>query len=122
VPLPSNSSWRLAFFAALTIGVVIIALLAYGILDQAVTITHRSDGHSRTEKDLKTLASIFPRDRYSKKDILALLRKRDPKGFIVEKPCTVQLNGLRFEFDNKARLVNVNTQAETSPDYECPRT
>jgi hypothetical protein len=114
--------WRVAFFAALAIGVVIIALLAYGILDQAVTITHMSDGYSRTEKDLKTLGSVFPRDRYNKKDILVLLRKLDPKGFIVETRCTVQVDGLRFEFDGKGRLVNVNTQAETSPDYECPRT
>ena len=114
--------WRIAFFAAFVIGVGIIAFLGYSVLDQAVTITHMSDGYSRTEKDLKTLGDAFPRDRYTQKDILVVLRKLDPKGFIVETKCTVQLNGLRFEFDNKGRLVNVNTKAESSPDYECPGT
>jgi len=118
----STRPWQIAFFAALVIGVAIIALLVYSVMDQAVTITHMSDGYSRTENDLKTLGDAFPRDRYSKKDVLVVLRKLDPKGFIVETKCTVQLNGLRFEFDNKGRLVNVNTKAESSPDYECPDT
>lgn len=116
----STRLWRIAFFAALIIGAGTIALLAYSVLDQGVTITHMSDGYSRTEKDLQTLGDAFPRDRYNKKDIVVVLRKLDPNGFIVETKCAVQLNGLRFEFDNKARLVNVNTKAEYSPDYECP--
>lgn len=119
----SARPWRIAFFVVLIGAVVIIAFLAYSVLDQAITITHMSDGYSRTEKDLKTLSDVFPRDRYTKKDILAVLRKVDAKGFIVETKCTVQLNGLRFEFDNKGRLINVNTKAEEfSPDYECPGT
>ena len=78
-----------------------------------------SDGYSRTEKDLKTLGDAFPRDRYNKKDILVVLRKLEPQGFIVETKCMIQLNGLRFEFDNKGRLIGVNTKAESSPEYEC---
>jgi hypothetical protein len=118
----STKAWRLAFFASVAIGVGIIGFLAYSVLDQGGAITHMSDGYSRTEKDLKILGSAFPRDRYDKKDILVILRKLDPKGFIVETKCTVQLNGLRFEFDTAGRLINVNTNAESSPDYACPGT
>jgi hypothetical protein len=115
----SSHKWRTAFFVTVIIAVLLVAFLGYSVIDQAVTITYMSDGYSRTEKDLKTLGDAFPRDRYSKKDIVVLLRKIDPQGFIVETNCTVQLNGLRFEFDGKGRLVGVNTKAESSADYEC---
>lgn len=118
----SVQTWRVAFFATLVVGVGSIAFLAYMVLDQGVTVTHMSEGYSRTEKDLKTLGDAFPRDRYNKKDILVVLRKLDPDGFIVETKCAVQLNGLRFEFDNRGRLVKVNTKGEFSPEHECPGT
>jgi len=117
----STKLWQLAFFAALAIGVGTIALLAYSILDQGVTLTHMSEGYSRSEKDLKMLGDAFPRDRYTKKDIVVVLRKLEPKGLIVQTKCAVQLNGLRFEFDRSGRLVNVNTKAESSAEYACPR-
>jgi len=85
----SAKVWRIAFFVTLTIGVVAIALLSYSVVDQAVTITYMSDGYSRTEKDLKILGDAFPRDSYKKKDILVVLRKVNPKGFIVETKCMV---------------------------------
>jgi hypothetical protein len=118
----SVKSWRQAFAAAVAIAVGIIAFLAYSVVDQGVTITHLSEGYSRSENDLKVLADAFPRDRYNKKDVVAVLRKSDPKGFIVETKCAVQLNGLRFEFDSAGRLVNVNTEAGSSSDYPCPAT
>jgi hypothetical protein len=114
-----SPKWRTAFFATALVAVLAVAFLGYSVVDQAVTLDYMSDGYSRTEKDLKTLGDAFPRDRYSKKDIVAVLRKIDPQGFIVETNCTVQLNGLRFQFDSKGRLVGVNTKAESSADYEC---
>lgn len=115
----SPQKWRIAFFVTLIIAVAVIAVLAYSVVDQAISITYMSDGYSRTEKDLKTLGDAFPRDKYTKKDIVVVLRKLEPQGFIVETKCAVQLNGLRFEFDPKGRLIDVNTKAESSPEYEC---
>src|SRR6266496_2513438 len=73
-----SPKWRIAFFVTLIIAVAVIGLLAYSVVDQAVTITHMSDGYSRTEKDLKTLGDAFPRDRYNKKDILVVLNFMNP--------------------------------------------
>ena len=114
-----SPKWRTAFFATALLAVLAVAFLGYSVIDQAVTLTYVSEGHWRTEKDLKTLGDAFPRDRYDRKDIVVVLRKIDPQGFIVETRCTVQLNGLRFEFDSKGRLVRINTRAESSADYEC---
>jgi hypothetical protein len=111
--------WRIVIFVALAVALAAIPVLLHGMLDQAVTITHMSDGYFRTEKDFKTLAQAFPRDRYRKKDIVVILRRIDPQGFIVETRCSVQLNGLRFEFNARDELVGINTKAESAPDYEC---
>lgn len=113
------NKWRIAFFVTLAVALPAIGLLVYSVIDQAVTITYMSDGYERTEKDLKMLAQVFPRDRYKKKDIVVVLRRIDPLGFIVETKCAVQLNGLRFEFNAIGELVGINTKAESSPEYEC---
>jgi hypothetical protein len=114
------NKWRIAFFATLAVALPAIGVLVYSVLDQAVTITYMSEGYERTEKDLTMLAQAFPRNRYNKKDIVVVLRRIDPQGFVVEDKCTVQLNGLRFEFDAAGDLVGINTKAESSPEYECP--
>jgi hypothetical protein len=70
-------------------------------------------------KDLEILAGVFPRDRYDKKDIVAVLRANNPHGFIVETKCAVQLDGIRFEFDQVGKLSNINTRAEYTEDKSC---
>ena len=117
----NSTKWKWAFFISITVCLAVIVFMAYGLLDQGITITYMSDGYERTEKDLDHLAGIFPKN-YDKKDILYLLRKNNPDAFIVEDKCTVQLNGLRFEFDQNGKLKNINTRAEYSSEYECEST
>jgi hypothetical protein len=81
----SMNKWRFAFFVTLAVALPAIGFLVYAVIDQAVTLTYMSDGYGRTEKDLKTLAQAFPRDRYKKRDIVAVLRRIDPQGLIIEK-------------------------------------
>ena len=116
---PLTGKWRIAFFAMLAVAMTAVAVLLYVLLDQAVTMTYMSDGYRRTEHDFKVLAQAFPRDRYHKKDVVVMLRRIEPKGFIVETKCAVQLNGLRFEFNARDELVGISTKAESSPDHEC---
>ena len=104
----SMNKWRIAFFTTLVLSLLGIGVLIYRIIDQAVTLTYVTDGYRRTEKDLQVLAETFPRDIYRKKDIVVVLRKIDPKAFIVETKCAVR--------------VGINTKAESSPEYECPTT
>ena len=118
----SMNKWRIAFFTTLVLSVVGIGFLPFRLIDQAVTLSYVTDDYGRTAKDLQVLAETFPRETYRKKDIVAVLRKVDPKAFIVETKCAVRLNGLRFEFNATGQLVGINTKAESSPEYECPTT
>ena len=117
----NSTKWKWAFFISIAVSAIVFVIMAYGLLDQSITITYMSEGYEKTERDLKRLATIFPND-YDKKDILFLLRKKNPDAFIVENDCTVQLNGLRFEFDGNGRLKNINTRAEYSSEYVCEST
>lgn len=113
------NKWRIAFFVTLAASMAVMALLVHSVMDQAVTIAYMSDGNERMDRDLKTLAQAFPRDRYRKKDIVVVLRRIHPQGLIVETECAVQLNGLRFEFNAIGDIVGIQTQAEFSPEHEC---
>jgi uncharacterized protein YpmS len=117
----NSTKWKWAFFISIAVFVTVIVFMGYGLLDQGITITYMSDGYERTENDLNRLAEIFPKN-YNKKDILYLLRKNNPDAFIVEDECAVQINGLRFEFDQNGKLKNINTRAEYSSEYECEST
>ncbi|MDH5631751.1 MAG: hypothetical protein OEZ10_02025 [Gammaproteobacteria bacterium] len=92
------------------------------VLDQGISITYMSQGYEDTEADLERLAKLYPKSAHSKKDILYLLRKQNPDGFIVETQCTIQIHGLRFEFNNKGKLLNITVQAESKPEYDCKNT
>lgn len=116
-----STKWKWAFFFSTTVLFIVIAFLVYGIFDQGVTISYMSLDHASTKKDLKRLSDIFPKN-YNKKDILFLLRKKNPDAFIVENKCTVQLDGLKFEFDGKGNLTDIKTGAENIPDSGCDDT
>ncbi|WP_146083321.1 hypothetical protein [Methylobacter tundripaludum] len=115
----SINKWKWAFFISTALLISAVAFLLYAVMDQGVTITYMSQGYGDTEKDLERLAKVFPKDVYSKKDIVYLLRREYPEAFIVERKCTVQLRRLRFEFSETGKLIDINTKAESSPEYEC---
>ena len=59
---------------------------------------------------MEIISKVFPKN-YLKKDIIYILRKNYPKALIVEDPMTVQIEGLRFEFDKSGKLININPRA-----------
>ena len=117
--ISSANKWRIAFLATFAASLPVIVFLGYLTIDQGVTVTYMSQGYAETKDDLSRLAKIFPKSTYSKNDILFLLRKNDPRAFIVETPCTIQLQGLRFEFNEQDKLMNITTQAQSAPEYAC---
>lgn len=118
----ATNKWKWAFFVSTATLLTICAFLLYVVIDQSVTITYMSQGYDDTEKDLERLAATFPKDTYTKKDVVYVLRQENPDAFIVEGECTVQLRGLRFEFSLEGKLININTKAEYSNEYECKNT
>ncbi|MET0123393.1 MAG: hypothetical protein ABW124_20335 [Candidatus Thiodiazotropha sp. 6PLUC9] len=114
-----HNKWKWAFLTSVALSFVAIVFLLYAVIDQGVTITYMSQGYSDSEKDLQRLAAVFPKEAYSKKDLVYLLRRENPDAIIVDSKCAVQLRGLRFEFSENGKLININTKAESSPEYEC---
>ena len=114
-------NWRVAFFVTLALALTAIGFLTYLLLDQSVSYGYLSVEHEDTVKDLESLAAAFPHDRYNRKDVLAVLRRNNPKAFIVETPCAVQMNGLLFEFDKQGGLVRIATRTQHSPGHRCGR-
>jgi len=105
----SINKWKWAFFISTALLISAVAFLLYAVMDQGVTITYMSQGYGDTEKDLERLAKVFPKDVYSKKDIVYLLRREYPEAFIVEGKCTVQLRGLRLSLAKQGNLL-ISTQ------------
>lgn len=111
--------WRAACVVVTLVALPIVLFLTYAVIDQGVSLTYRAQNHADLDRSLSRLARLFPRTAYDRKDILFLLRKQNPDGFIVESDCAVQIESLRFEFDRRGKLRRIETSAETSPEYSC---
>ena len=72
----ATNKWKWAFFVSTATLLTICAFLLYVVIDQSVTITYMSQGYDDTEKDLERLAATFPKDTYTKKDVVYVLRQR----------------------------------------------
>ena len=115
---PTNR-WRIAFFLALGVTLPLSGCLAYLLMDQAVSHTYMKDGYDGTVRDLDALATVFPKDRYKKRDLVSILRQHYPGALIVETACSVQLDGLRFDFDESHRMIGIVSRAEYTPSRKC---
>lgn len=56
-----------AFFAAVSLGLAAIGVLADAMRDQGVTITQMPQGYADAEEDLERLAQVFPKGSYEAK-------------------------------------------------------
>lgn len=70
----TTNKWKWAFFLSTALSITVVLFLLCSVIDQGVTITYMSQGYSDTENDLEKLAAVFPKDAYSKKDIVYLLK------------------------------------------------
>ena len=109
--------WKIFGISWFLISLVIISYLIFMGLEQGVSFTYMSQGCKQTVDDFKILAQIFPKS-FSKKDIIYILRKQYPDELIVEDSMSVQIKGLRFDFnnDNKLTLINIKAYYELSTE------
>jgi len=122
---PMNKSpnrWKWAFWGSITILLPIVAILLYAVVDNIVTIDYMTQGYSETKQDFRRLADIYPKNTYTKKDIVYILRQHSPDAFIVETECNVQIDGLRFEFTKDNKFTNIETRATFTPAKPCDDT
>jgi len=107
--------WKIASLGWFIVSVLLIGGLGFIIVDQAVSAAYLSQGVDEMTADLETLAAVFPRGT-PKADVLAALRAHDPDAFIVETPCAVQVDGLRFDVGPEGlRAVSVRALYEEAP-------
>lgn len=104
-----NRHWRTAFFCLAGLFVVAIIVAVYEIIDQAVTIDYMQEGHKSLESDFAVLRKLTPELHrgMSQKDVLTILRRQNPKAFIVEEKNTVWIGQVVFVFDQNGKLVEI---------------
>jgi hypothetical protein len=104
-----NRHWRTAFFCLAGLFLVTIIVAVYGIIDQAVTINYMQEGRKSLASDLAVLRKLIPELHrgMSQKDVLTILRRQNPKAFIVEEKNTVWIGQVVFVFDQNGQLVEI---------------
>ncbi|TGD70680.1 hypothetical protein E4634_20855 [Mangrovimicrobium sediminis] len=78
--------WKFAFLASCPILSVLVIVLLYGVIDQAVSIHYMEQGFDDLQRKNEVLGELIVRggSEYSQEDFLFLLRQVYPEGFIVE--------------------------------------
>jgi hypothetical protein len=104
-----NRHWRTAFFCLAGLFVVAIILAVYEIIDQAVTIDYMQEGYKSLKSDFAVLRKLTPELHrgMSQKDVLTILRRQNPKAFIVEEKNTVWIGQVVFVFDQNGKLIEI---------------
>jgi hypothetical protein len=107
---PKNR-WKPAFLVSFAILLFSNAFWVYGYVDRSVTISYMREGMRSAEEDLISLKNLLPTvmQSQSKADILALLRRTNPKAFIVDTDSTISIGQLVFHFDRNSALRAITT-------------
>ena len=92
--------WKIAFWATLTLLVLVIMFSFYEILDQGVTITYMKEGYSDTESDLITLIELINETDLSKVEIENVLKNHEHFEFMDFETDTISLDRVLLYFKN----------------------
>ena len=82
--------------------IVTNVLWTYRSLDQSVTISYMHDCYRQTEEDPDVLRDLLPQLDISttQRDLVVLLRRMSPEGFIMGSGDSVSIEGLEFVFES----------------------
>jgi hypothetical protein len=101
--------WKVGFFCAMTAAVVVAAIGAYMVLDQAVTIDYMRVGYKDTEKDLAAMSTLVDH-RYvgmTKTEMLPLLQRAYAGELVKDEGSTVLAGQFTFQFDEAGKFVRI---------------
>ncbi|WP_423149757.1 hypothetical protein [Rubrolithibacter danxiaensis] len=94
------NNWKIAFWACLTVLLLVIAISVYTIIDQAVTLTYQKEGYSDTKNDLEQIIEIINKTNLTKSQIKTELKDHRLYEFMNFKSDTVALDRVLLIFDN----------------------
>jgi len=100
--------WKTSFFITLLILIVTNLFWLYVVIDNGVTYTYQQTSLNEKDKAIDMLGSLIVKggQRYTKKEILHLLRQANQDAFIVDEKNTIDVDGVQFIF-NHGKLSNI---------------
>ncbi len=112
-------TWKRAFFGLLALFFGVTGFLLYAAIDHGISYSYLKTSFDDSNRSLQLLAALYPLDRYNKEDVVHIIRQQKPDAFIVERPCFVAVDGLRFDFNAAGDLQAVSVNAMYEGDPEC---
>lgn len=91
-----------SFFITLLILVVTNVFWIYIVIDNGITHTYQQVTFEKKLETIKILSDFLVKEgeKYTKKDILYMLRQRNKESFIVEKENSINIENIKFIFKN----------------------
>lgn len=102
------NKWKIGFFSTFAIAILSSGYLFYLLFDSAISYHYLEDSYNHESRRFNTLGRLVVAGSadYSKADFLHLLRQSDKDAFIVEEDNHIQVEAVRFIFDDD-RLTSV---------------
>lgn len=95
-----RNRWKTAFWICLLLLGVTVAMGAYAVLDQAVTLTHLKEGYSDTEADLETMMQIINQTDLSKQKVKRVLEDHELYEYMNFNSDTISLDRVSLTFES----------------------
>ncbi len=103
------NKWKIAFWICFTTLLLITALSAYSIINQAVTLTYQKESYTDTDKDLDNLIEIINKTDLSKTQIQKELKDHNLYEYMNFQKDTISLDRVLLIF-NTNKLKSVKKQ------------
>lgn len=97
------NKWKMAFFVVLFLSLASNVYLFYHLVDHGISYSYLHDDYEAQSKQLNTLGElvVVGANKYTKADILHLLRQAKKDAFIVEEDDAIFFEGIRFTFEDE---------------------
>lgn len=94
--------WKRAFLVTLAILVATNLIWFYSVIDSGVTYTYQQVSLDEKSRAVKMFGELIVKggQKYTKKDILHILRQANKEAFIVEEENSIDVEGVKFIFTN----------------------
>ena len=96
------NKWRVSFIISFIMLIATNAFWLYTVIDAGVTYTYQQETLDEKSKSVEMLGELIVRGskKYTKKDILHILRQTNKDSFIVEEENLINVEGIKFIFEN----------------------
>jgi|TARA_B110000908_G_C10068914_1_gene364162 hypothetical protein len=94
------NKWKIGFWVSTTLLIISMAIGAYILVDQSVTIMYMQEGYNDTENDLKTISKIINETDLSKVEIVKKLKDHRLVEFMDFRSDTIGLERVQLIFKN----------------------